>query len=716
MDLSIKNLGRKISNFFLGEAGGGSSGQITNSNLKNFIVKHIGWNSESDDFSASENDLSEVQSAISTDSYIKVALDKTAQLVMKSGYMLESNNESALQYLKQRLAIMEFGTKIPFDILLTEIARNLVYYSNCFIVKSRIDKIQGGLQAKAVLGKKPVGGYYIMDPTIVEIKRDKTGAVVGYKLTGTEETEFKAEDVVHFYIDRDAGNNFGTPRIISCLEDVKILRKIEGNTLSLIYRFSIPLYQMKIGLPETNFMATNQEITEAQKQINTMPMDGIIVTNERTQFLAVGAEGKAIDLSTYLKYYENRVFSGLNVSEAMMGRGGSKQDADSMEGLMHDTVKHYQAAMTSFIEQGLFNEILLEGGFNPIFNEEDKVKFVFNEINIDTQIKYENHLLNQFQGNTITFEELRKGLGRTYECIDESRLYSNMITKQNEIEILNAKVSASAESGNGNLSNGSGQKSYSSNKAASNTDQPQNQHGTTSAKAKESDQSWHVNQENVPLKESPEKNQPNPVRSAKAFYNPERRQRILTFRLEHSGLFNTYSSMRNDITEKSNFTQRIADKYIDEFTKEFDSELEKYSRLGYKKSQLSGTEVDPVPDKIEIPEFLTKMRDRHVQGLISDLKEEISKSGDRNIVDCFDFMEYRLRFASDYLTNKAFNYALIDGYKKQGIKTLKLALSENHSSNESTISTDNFDINQIPPFTSYCRCEIIEPEVQIQWQ
>ena len=107
---SLKKIKERIVSMLFNEAGG-SAGQITNSNLKNFIIKHVGWNSESDDYASSENDLSEVKSAIGTDSYIKVALDKTSQLVMKSGYKFESDNESALEYLKQRIAMMEFGTQ-----------------------------------------------------------------------------------------------------------------------------------------------------------------------------------------------------------------------------------------------------------------------------------------------------------------------------------------------------------------------------------------------------------------------------------------------------------------------------------------------------------------------------------------------------------------------------------------------------------------------------
>ena len=236
--ISLKQIRRKLGLRLL-EAGG--STQITNTNLKQFIIKHLGYKPDSDDYSGAESDLAEVRSAIETDSYIKVALDKTFQLIFKAGYKITSNNEKAVEYLKQRLAVMAFGTGMPWDVMLEEMARDLVYYSNAFWVKSRVDKIMGGLQAKPVLGKKPVGGYFRTDPTTIEIKRDSSGAIKSYKQQeGSEEKEYQANDVVHFFVDREANNNFGTPRVLAALEDVKILRKIEGNTLSLIYRFTIP--------------------------------------------------------------------------------------------------------------------------------------------------------------------------------------------------------------------------------------------------------------------------------------------------------------------------------------------------------------------------------------------------------------------------------------------------------------------------------------------
>ena len=701
MKLDFDQINRKINNKLTFKEVSSSGTQITNSNLKNFTVKRAGWNGESTEYSSAETDLEEIKSAIETDSYIKVALDKTQQLIFKAGYKITSNNEAAVEYLEQRLKIMEFGTDVPFDILLKETARDLVYYSNSFWVKSRIDKIQGVQNVKAVLGKKPVGGYFRMDPTIVQIARAEDGSITGYQLSGTNEQTFNKEDVVHFYIDRDPSNNFGTPRIISSLEDIRILRKIEGNTLSLIYRFAIPLYQMKIGLPQENFMATNQEISEAQDQINKMPMDGIIVTNERTDFNAIGADGKAIELGDYLNYFENRAFTGLNVSQAMMGRGGTKQDADSMEGLMHDTVKYFQSNLSVFIEKFVFNELLLEGGYNPIFNADDEVKFEFNEINLDTKIKQENHYINEYQGNAISFEEMRRAIGRKAEGVDENRLYTTMITTKSAVDVLNAKTAAENATGNGNLSNGSGQSSATPNGAVSSVSQPTNQHGTTSAKMNES---LSLNENMFKLNnESPLTKKLNQI--------SKKNQHEARFKNQYSQMYKLFMNMRNDIAKTEKFPKTKVNKYIKEFSKEFNILLEDSARLGYSSSQLLNTIVDLKdlnPDYVS--NDLKELSKKQIESFITGLADKINQK-ERPVIDVFDFMAYRLRFASEYLSQKSYNYAYVLGCKEMGVPKLKLNLSDKHKEEyDSTIDTNNFNINQIPPFSPYCSCGIQRPE------
>ena len=125
---------------------------------------------------------------------------------------------------------------------------------------------------------------------------------------------------------------------------------------------------------------TDPEIQRAKREVENSTLDGIVITNERTTIKAIGAEGTALNAEGYLKYFEQRVFSALGVSEAQMGRGGAKQDADSMEAQIHDTVKYIQRVMSIFIREFILNELLMEGGYNPIFNEEDIVTYEFEEI------------------------------------------------------------------------------------------------------------------------------------------------------------------------------------------------------------------------------------------------------------------------------------------------------------------------------------------------
>lgn len=628
--------------------------------------------------------MSEIRSAIQTDSYLKIAVEKTAQLIFKAGFKLTSENEKAKEYLQQRLSIMSFGTGIPFKILLSEVGRDLSAYSNAFLVKSRVDKIQGGLQAKGILGKNPVGGYFRLDPTVVEIKQDTSGKITGYKYTqGSEEKTFKAEDIVHLYIDREADSLFGTPRFSSALEDIKILRKIEGNSLSLIYRFAMPLYQMIIGLPEPNMQATNKEIKEAEKELEKMPNDGIIITNERTAFKAIGAEGKAIDIVPYLNYYEKRVFTALNVSEAMMGRGGNKQDADSMEGLMHDSVKYIQSMISVFIENSVFNELLLEGGFNPILKLEDIVTFDFNEINLDTKIKMENHELVKFQSNLTTFEEARRSIGKISDDVDESRLYSNMITTKNAIDIINAKIEAEKSTNNGNILNGK-TKETKPNDAAKNTNAPTNAHGTTSAKVKES----------LEIDES----------AIEKSIKKDENEKI--YQENFKQMYKLYKTLGNDIKERGKLSDKRKKDYINKFIDGYSRIINNHAKMGVASAQLSvgqigqgGVDIDLSPIK--------KIADDTAARFVNDLVKKVETSIDATSV--IDFMAYRVRFACEYLSQKAYWSAFIQTGHHAGIEKAHIIFNENskHSKNrKSIIKTDSFQIDDIPPFSPYCNCRV----------
>lgn len=668
---------------FVSEA---SSAQITNANLKNFIVKFAGAvDSDGTSYDSSEYDLSEIKDAINTDSYLKVACTKYSQLVMKSGYQITSVNEDAVTYIKQRIRAMEFGTGIPFDMLMNGIAQDLVPYSNAFLIKSRVDKIANNLEAKGVLSQKPVGGYFRADPTTITIKRSSDGSITGYQQeVGSTTKTYKPEDVIHFYADKEAGNAFGTPRISPALEDVKILRKVEGNTLSLLYRFALPLYQMKIGLAKENFMATDKEIQEAQNQIEKMPMDGIIITNERTEFHTVGAEGTAVDMVPYLQYYENRVFSALNVSQSMMGRGGAKQDADSMEQQIHDQVKYYQHIMETFIERAMFDELLLEGGYDPIFTEDDQVTFSFNEISLDTKIKLENHITTQFQGNMLTFEEARRQMGLLSDQIDTSRLYANMITQTNAKELLQMKLDqaqAAAEkaaeaaeetAANGNLTNGKIASDTTPNQDAQNKDQPANQYGTTSAKVNES----------LHLSES-------------------REDREKAYRKNYARIYKKYRGLRNSIGSKTDYNE--AWNQIEADLKAYAADEAGHGVLAayiyHHKKQDDDNAIPLAAIEKRIHDGVTKLRD-DISARLSDHQGEEDAA--------LSVLEYRMRFFCEYIVQKAYWYGFVVTAGKLGTPEVSIQFhsDEDKEAHKANVKTKNVSIDDIPPFHAYCKCTV----------
>ena len=483
--------------------------------LKNFVVKATGFvNKETyrrETFQRPEYNLLEIKNASEADSYIKIAFSKYSYLIYKAGWQLKSDNQAAIDYIHKRFKIMAFATNKPMDILFQEVSDDLTKYSNAFLIKTRTDKIPT-VKAVGVLGEGPIGGYFRVDPSTIKIKRDKHGNILKYEQGfGQNKKQFRPEDVIHMYYDKDANNSFGTPRIIAALDDVKLLRKIEGNVVALIHRFAMPLYQWKIGQCVVGFTASDTEIRKAKNEIESSSLDGLIITNEKSEIKAIGAEGNALDARGYLEYFENRTFSALGVSASQMGRGGAKQDADSMEAQIHDTVKYIQRIMSIWIENTIINELLLEGGFD-IFDTSNEVKYIFNEISLETKIKKENHEMLKYQSNGTTFEEFRRELGIKDTVPDENRLYDRMIKDKSALDQIDrngewqerlARINAqNAAKNNSSDNSSSGSKSKTStsskkarntsgkkepNKAVTNNNRPQNQHGTSSVKVKEFD-------------------------------------------------------------------------------------------------------------------------------------------------------------------------------------------------------------------------------------
>ena len=585
---------------------------------------------------------------------------------------------------------MSFATQKPVEILFQEIADDLIKYSNAFVIKKRIDSIPG-MKLNPVLADKIVGGYFRVDPASIKIKRDKNGNVLKYEQGyGDNKKEFFPRDVVHFYIDKDANNAFGTPRIIAALEDVKLLRKIEGNITALIYRFSMPLYQWIVGLPQPGMQGTDPEIAKAQREVENSTLDGIVITNERTTIKSIGAEGTALNAEGYLKYFEARVFSALGVSASQMGRGGSKQDADSMEAQVHDTVKYIQRIMSIFIREFILSELLLEGGYNPIINEEDIVNYEFEEISLETKVKKENHEMLKYQSNLTTINESRRKMGMKDDVDDESKLYKNYIetnarlkeidrTAEHQMELAkqnakNSESNSTTKSGSSSTGNKSprSSKSSSPNKSVSSNNRPRNQHGTTSVKIKESFDE-ETNQKELKKIYKIYKEACNDIE------NDEPIDMILPLTAE------TLCTMFNRIVD-NNSSMAIVDAI---------KEISKINKIAAKMPN----------EKIILTSFYEEIDD-NIKGLLKLIEKDLSE--DKDVEEVFNKYEYRLRFLEDYIARKAYWYSYIKTGAFSGIKQayIKFSSEKDAKGRDSVIDTEAFSVDNIPAYHSFCNCEV----------
>lgn len=392
---------------------------------------------------------------------------------------------------------MEMAMKRPFLDLLIEISDQLFKFGNAFVVKGRGDiSPYFSTKLNPINAEYPIAGYYLIPTEQVRILRDKYNRPKAYQQATDPSTYaptdrdpvWSAERVVHLHMDRKPGRAFGTPYMSTVLDDVIALRQIEEDIQNLVHRELFPLYKYKIGTAEQP--AEPQEIDQAALEIENLRAEGGLILPYRHDIEIIGSENSALDASRYLDHFKERVAVGLGVAPHHLGmtmNGGNRSVTERLDTALYDKIKQIQKIFGEMIRLNIFNELLFEGGFDPTLNphlsgESDRCYFKFKEIDVDTQVKKENHIIQKFVNNTITLSEVRMALGLSSE-VNDTELYAGLqariqidiagaqaeISSKNPPEPKNTDGQKSAPPGQRNLPN--------SRKGPGNNSRPQNQNG-----------------------------------------------------------------------------------------------------------------------------------------------------------------------------------------------------------------------------------------------
>jgi hypothetical protein len=411
-------------------------------------------------FEPSPYDFERIIQAVDTDSYVKQSISKYKELFWKEGWDIISENKEAISYLYQRIDYLEIAMKRPFIEFLMEVIDQLIKFGNAFIVKARADINEYfPTNLTPVSGDQPIAGYYLIPTEQVRILRDKHNKPKAYKqqtnpytfAPSTTAPVWPADRVIHLHFDRKTGRAFGTPFIANAIDDIVALRQMEEDIQNLVHRELFPLYKYKIGTPDQP--AEPDEIERAAFEIENLRAEGGLILPNRHDVEVIGGQGNSLDASKYLDHFKERVAIGLGVAPHHLGmtlNGGNRSVTERLDTALYDRVKNYQRLFAEMIRFNIFNELLFEGGFDPIQNpvEEDtsdRCYFKFREIDVDTQVKKEAHIIQKYANNLTSLEETRIALGLEKE-VEIENLYAAMQGKvQIAISAAQAELNAPAD-------------------------------------------------------------------------------------------------------------------------------------------------------------------------------------------------------------------------------------------------------------------------------
>jgi len=463
-------------------------------------VKNVNYNKvlHNVEFADSEYDLSTIANAVQLDGLLNRSVNIFVEQINKNGYDIVVPDTKLQDHINNRMREVELFTNQKHTELMTSISRQLVTYGNAYVIKSRKPNVSKYGKAYKLFNRtvQPIVGLFVADATTMKIGLNNNNHVTYYKQTiAGNERIFKADDVIHLTYNKIPGLLTGRSSIISILDDVRALRKLEEEAEILGFQYAVPLYLYKVGTD--NHPAAPGEVDSVAVEINHMNTYGIMCVPHTHTVETVTNNNDPIDIIKYVDHFKKRVYSGLGLSAAVMGESdtSNRNTAEAAYLSMQSITKSYQQIISDKLEIELVKELILDAGFAPARFE---YEVRFKEIDLEATIKKETHILQKYQGNLITLTEARLGLEMESKT-DMADLYLNQIQiplaqaeaeaqipvleKQGEVSIKVAKAAPKTPASGGSTAKKTTKapakkgKTKSSEKSTKSKSQPSNQHG-----------------------------------------------------------------------------------------------------------------------------------------------------------------------------------------------------------------------------------------------
>lgn len=362
-----------------------------------------------------ENDLDDYYSIIKEakkmDGYLARALSQIIQKALKNGWSFKSKNQKNIKVVEKRFNELLADSGLNTRSFLREIVKNCVSYSNAFVLKSYL--IKGSQKKLAFLTIMPVAGW--------EPLETRGPFVTKWQFTSNtgKTTVFDGKDIIHFHMNKEIDEVFGTPFISSVLEDAQLLRDLEGAVLEQYFSSTQKRTVFFVGT--ANSPGSEKEIDNLRNTLNNLDTNSDLIVTSRIKFEILEVEYK--EPTKLLETFKERIFAGLLMSSSGMGiSGAGRQDADTQETKESIIVEDFQDAIEDILNNTLLKEISFEQ-FKSL-DYETIVEFCFNE-NFNDKERSDNHYLNLYNSGVIDFNELREFLKLPSSSFNEAKSIEN---------------------------------------------------------------------------------------------------------------------------------------------------------------------------------------------------------------------------------------------------------------------------------------------------
>lgn len=421
--------------------------------------------------------LGDLYAAYTRETYIKASVDKYVEGIVQRGYHYGSKLQKAVDYIRKRVKEFSLVSSKGTRAIIRDLTFSLVLFGNAFLIKVRDEDKSSGLAHKwngRVV--KPIAGWYVADPRRIVIHEKDNGSVEYWimkpkvksvKATTDKAVEFlknipgylfswagvpfyggfsqstgdnsditaklKSEDVEHIRYHHTPGEKWSMPPFYPVLDDINLLRSIETAVDLLIYQFGSLLIHVKVSNPSMAAAindairrpAKQADIEDARRTLTNMESNGFIVTGDHVEMEVLQIAGNILQLEEYLRYFKERVFSGLWLSPVMVGETGDSGAARSVADTIVDEkmgkIIELQSILASSFEM-IFFELLLEAGLSASQSQRRNVavELVFDDVDIELELKKRESTLSLYQSGLLTESESRRTLGKD-ELTEEER-------------------------------------------------------------------------------------------------------------------------------------------------------------------------------------------------------------------------------------------------------------------------------------------------------